>query len=157
MSKKVFYVNGNFYTQPPKTATCLYTCDGKIEAIGDMGEIGHLKEEAEETVDLKGMFIYPDFCGFIEEVEFDYSETGDEMLNLYDRKLAKKVLNDDTDKYLEVGDVCNFVAFDMDFIKNTSVERHPASRLLVVNGEVFYDEEAYAEEQWYWLLATQQF
>ena len=109
MSKKILYINGSFHTRGKEKVDALYTVDGKIEKLGQACDLIYLREEADQVIDFEGKYIYPDFCGFIEEVEFDCSETGEEMLNVYFKKMAKKAFRKETDKYLEEGDKCETI------------------------------------------------
>lgn len=158
MAKKVLYINGKFYNKESAFADSLLCCDGVIEeVILNPMDVEKHKENADEIVDLNGRYAYPDFCGFIEEVEYDFSESGEDMLNIYDKKMAKKILNEEYDKYLGKGEKANFAVYDMDLIKNTDIQKTPPARMLIVNGEVYYDEEDFAEQQFYTLMMSQQF
>lgn len=154
---KVLYKNAKFYTEGKEKVDALYAVDGIIEKLGQECNMMELHQEADEVIDLKEMYAYPDFCRFIEDVEFDLSESGEEMLELYFRKMAKKVLDNKVNMYLEEGDEANFAVYAVDLLKSVSNKGHPDGKYLVVNGEIKYDEEAYADEQWMWLLMTQRF
>lgn len=157
MTKNVLLTNGKFYTKESVFTGSLFCCDGIIEAIVNEIESEKYKEKADEIIDLKGRFGYPDFSGFIEEIEYDCTDGGDEMLNIYDKKMTKKVLNEEIDMYLEKGSKANIALYDMDLIKNTDIQKSPPVRALIVNGQLFYDEDEYAEEQYFWLMSAQQF
>lgn len=158
MAKKVLYTNGKFYIGESAYADSLLCCDGKVEKIILNSIEAHSYEDnAEEIIDLNGRFAYPDFCGFIEEVEYDFSEGGEEMLNIYDKKMSKKILNDEYHTYIEEGNKANFAVYDLNLIKNTDIQKTPPARMLIVDGEVYYDEEDFAEQQFYTMMMSQQF
>lgn len=158
MTKKVLFTNGKIYIGESDYADSLLCCDGAVEKIFlNPMEAQNFQETAEKIVDLKGRFAYPDFCGFIEDVEYDFTEGGEDMLNIYDKKMAKKILNDEYHVYISEGDKANFAVYDLDLIKNTDIQRTPPARMLIVNGEVYYDEEDFAEQQFYTLMISQQF
>ena len=157
MSKKILYINGNYYTKGEKRVDALFSVDGKIEKLGQACDLVSLRGEADEVVDFEGKYIYPDFCGLIEEVEFDCSEEGETMLNVYFKKMGKKAFKKETNMYLEEGDDCNLAVYPVDLLKFAGETRYPDAEYLVVNGEIFYNEEEYAEEQWMWLLLNQQY
>lgn len=157
MSKKILYINGSFHTRGDERVDALYTVDGKIEKLGQACDMICLRGEADEVVDFEGKYIYPDFSGFIEEVEFDCSEAGEEMLNVYFKKMAKKAFRKETDMYLEEGNKCDFAVYPVDLLRYATENKYPDAEYLIVDGEIFYDEAEFADEQWMWLLASQQY
>lgn len=155
--KKTLYINGKFFVGESEFADSLF-CSGEIiKDLGATAEMKKYEEKADEIVDLEERYVFPDFTGFIRNVEYDFSENGEDLLHAYDKKMANKVLADDVNECLQIGDVADFAVYDVDIIKATTYNKIYEARKLIVKGEVFYDEEEYAKEQWYWLLASQQY
>lgn len=154
MSRSILFTNGNFYCGKSAFADSLFCCDKKIVKVGTYKEVKKAAKEAEK-VDLNGRFAFPDFSGFIREVEFGCYEGGEEMLSLYDKKMARKVQEEKTDMYLREGDECTFATYDVDLLQNASQGKVPEMKQLIIDGELFYDEDSFAEEQWMWLMMQQ--
>lgn len=153
---RLFFWNGKFYSGNGEYTECLYVEDGIIKASGSMKDIGEFRENADSSENMEGKYVYPDFCGFAPEVEYDFNDICDEMLSVYDRKMASSVLAGKHYGFAE-GDVCNMAVYDADLIRNTAPGKSMQVKRLYVDGKVKYDEEEYLEEQWYELLLTQQF
>ena len=153
---KIFYIGGGFYIGNKLYADSLYSEDGKIVAVGNMEEIGEYKNKADSIVRLDERYVYPDYTGFIEEVEYDFYDTGDEMLTLYDKKMAKKVTSGKEMPGFKVGDPTNMAVYSGNLMKLVPGKTMEVRRL-ILEDKVIYDEEEYLEEQWYELMLTQQF
>lgn len=156
MGDSIFYTDGKFYLGNNNYANSMFSRDGKVVALGDMEEIGGYKNEADKIVRMEEQFVYPDYTGFIEEVEYDFNETGDELLTLYDKKMAKKVTGNGGLPGFSVGDESTMAVYSANLMKLVPGKTMEVRRL-IVEDKVIYDEEEYLEEQWYELMLTQQF
>lgn len=156
MGNSIFYTDGKFYLGNNSYANSMFTRDGKVVALGDMEDIGGYKNEADKIVRMEEMFVYPDYTGFIEEVEYDFYDTGDELLTLYDKKMAKKVTSGKEMPGFAPGDDATMAVYSANLMKLVPGKTMEVRRLIVEN-KVIYDEEEYLEEQWYELMLTQQF
>ena len=156
MGNSIFYTDGKFYLGNNSYANSMFSRDGKVVALGHMEEIGEYKNEADKIVYMEEKYIYPDYTGFIEEVEYDFYETGDELLTLYDKKMAKKVTSGKEMPGFKLGDESTMAVYSSNLMKLVPGKTMEVRRL-IVEDKVIYDEAEYLEEQWYELMLTQQF
>ena len=152
----IFYTDGKFFTGDGRYVDSLFSKDGKVVAVGSMEEIGGYKNEADKIVRMEDRFVYPDYTGFIEEVEYDFNDIGDDLLTLYDKKQAKKVIAGQATEGFKPGDDTNLTVYTENLLKTVPGKCFEV-RKLVLKDQVIYDEEEYLEEQWYEMLLTQQF